>query len=623
MRYNNIKEFLLGKPLHNDQLSHEKLNVLWGLPVLSSDAISSVAYAMEEIMIALAAGAAVGLSAYKYAPFVAIPILVLLLTLVFSYTQIINHYPNGGGSYLVSSDNFGKGPALLAGVALVVDYIMTVAVSVSASTQALIAAFSWVAPYRLLVSLLSVGLITLLNLRGLREASRIFGVPTYLFIFSMGIMILVGFGKLITGNLSHIDPAVYANTVHSYSNDLFILIYLKAFASGCSALTGVEAVSNAIPNFRPPAQKNARHVLYWIGIIILFIFSGTSLLANYLHVAPLEGMTVTSQLARAVFGTTFMFYVVQFSTSLILLLATNTAYNDLPIVLSILAKDSYMPRQFAQRGSKLSLSNGILFLMTVSCLLLIIFNSDTHRLIPFYAVGVFISFTMSQTGMIVKWTRLKEKGWQYKLLINALGAVITLVGLIVVFYFKFLEGAWALLIVMPGVMYIMHRIKRHYEWVEKQLEMDDATEVPNHQVETDFPCIILFRSLNKSSVKTINYARTLSNNLTALNIADNAQQEALVREDWKRLKQDDVKLDVIYAPFRDMMGPFDAYILEYRKRLKEDQKLTVIMTKFVENNFVNNLLHNQTTYFFENHLSKFRWVVTVLVPYIFEKKDYK
>ncbi|MCL2323855.1 MAG: APC family permease [Oscillospiraceae bacterium] len=622
MRYSRIKDFVLGKPLHNDQLSHEKLNVLWGLPVLSSDAISSVAYAMEEIMIALTAGALIGLNAYKYAPFVAIPILILLVTLVFSYTQIINHYPSGGGSYIVSSDNFGKNAALLAGVALVVDYIMTVAVSVSASTQALIAALPWTMPYRLMISLASVILITLLNLRGIRESSRIFGVPTYVFIFSMGIMIIVGFLKLITGNLTPIDPSVYANTLNSYSNDVFILIYLKAFASGCSALTGVEAVSNAIPNFRPPAQKNARHVLYLLGITIFFIFSGTSLLANYLHVAPLDGMTVTSQLGQAVFGRNIMFYILQFSTSFILLLATNTAYNDLPIVLSILAKDSFMPRQFSHRGTKLSFSNGIMFLMVVSCLLLIVFKSDTHRLIPFYAVGVFISFTMSQTGMIVKWTRLKEKGWQGRLLINALGALITLVGLVVVFYFKFKDGAWALLIVIPSAMFIMHKIKKHYEKVERQIAVDDDEIVDichKPPLEMNDPCIIMIRGLNKASIKTINYAQTISNDLTALHIVDSEENETRFREQWKKLCQNNIKLEVIQAPFRDKLIPLDEYIEKRQKELKDNQKLTVIMTKFVESNLLNKLLHDQTPYFFEKHLSQFRKVVIVNVPYIYEK----
>ncbi|MDF2566524.1 MAG: amino acid permease-associated region, partial [Massilibacillus sp.] len=332
MSIRNVKNLILGKPLSNDQLSHQKLNVLWGLPVMASDAVSSVAYAIEEILMVLVASVSIGLTAYKYVPFVSIPIVVLLLTLVFSYTQIINHYPSGGGAYLVSADNFGKKAALLAGVALVVDYIMTVAVSVSASTAAIIAVFPSLASFKTPFSLLCLAFVTLSNLRGMRESSRIFGVPTYVFIFSMGIMIVVGLFRAVTGTLTPIDQTIYANTFHSVSNDMMIIIFLRAFSSGCSALTGVEAVSNAIPNFREPAQRNAKYVLFWLGGIIVFIFSGTAILASLLHVAPVEGVTITSQMGKAIFGHSFMFYILQFSTSLILLLATNTAYNDLPIV---------------------------------------------------------------------------------------------------------------------------------------------------------------------------------------------------------------------------------------------------------------------------------------------------
>lgn len=620
MSIRNFKNFILGKPLSNDQLAHQKLNVLWGLPVMASDAVSSVAYAIEEILMALVAGASIGLTAYKYVPFVSIPIVVLLLTLVVSYTQIINHYPSGGGSYLVSADNFGKKAALLAGVALVVDYIMTVAVSVSASTAAIISAFPAMGSFKTPFSLFCLSIITLSNLRGMRESSRIFGVPTYIFIFSMGIMIVVGLFRAITGTLTPIDQSIYANTVHSISNDMMIIIFLRAFSSGCSALTGVEAVSNAIPNFRNPAQRNAKHVLFWLGGIIVFIFSGTAFLASLLHVAPIEGVTITSQMGKAIFGHSFMFYILQFSTSLILLLATNTAYNDLPIVLSILAKDGYMPRQFAQRGTKLSFSNGIIFLLIVAGILLIVFDSDTHKLIPFYAVGVFISFTMSQSGMFLKWIRLKEKGWQYKMFINGLGAVITFISLIVVFSFKFKEGAWALAIVIPTLMFVMSRIKRHYSKVGNQLAVADNVEQIFHKdlKPNNTPCIILIRNVNKASIKTLNYAKTISSNLTALHISDNDESTIPIQEQWEKLNSD-IRLDIIKAPYRDVITPLDEYLSKMESELPNDQKLTVIMTKFVEKTQSLRLLHNQTTYFLESRLSKHKDIITVLVPYIYDR----
>ncbi|MDF2558096.1 MAG: amino acid permease [Bacillales bacterium] len=620
MSFRNFKNFILGKPLANDQLSHQKLNVLWGLPVMASDPISSVAYAIEEILMVLITSITIGLTAYKYVPYFAIPIIVLLLTLIVSYAQIINHYPSGGGSYLVSADNFGKKAALLAGVALVVDYVMTVAVSISASTAAIVSAFPALGSFKTPFSLLCLVIITLLNLRGIRESSRIFGVPTYIFIFSMGIMIMVGFIRAITGTLTPIDQTIYANTIHSVSNDMMIIIFLRAFSSGCSALTGVEAVSNAIPNFREPAQRNAKYVLFILGGIIVFIFSGTAVLASLLHVAPIEGVTIVSQIGKAIFGHSFMFYILQFSTSLILLLATNTAYNDLPIVLSILAKDGYMPRQFAQRGTKLSFSNGIIFLLIVAGGLLTAFNSDTHKLIPFYAVGVFISFTLSQSGMVVKWVRLKEKGWQYKMSINAIGAVITFISLIVVFYFKFREGAWALAIVIPTLMFVMARIKRHYTRVGEQLTCSENIDQIFHKnlKPNNTPCIILIRNVNKASIKTLNYAKTISTNLTALHISDNDDSTIPIQEQWEKLNSG-IRLDIIKAPYRDVITPLDEYLTKMEAKLPNDQKLTVIMTKFVESKQSFELLHNQTTYFLENRLSKHKDIITVLVPYIYEK----
>ena len=620
MSSRNFKNFILGKPLPNDQLTHQKLNVLWGLPVMASDAVSSVAYAIEEILMVLVASVSIGVTAYKYVPYIAIPIVVLLLTLVFSYTQIINHYPSGGGAYLVSADNFGKKAALLAGVSLVVDYIMTVAVSVSASTAAVIAIFPSMGSFKTLFSLLCLAIVTLSNLRGMRESSRIFGVPTYVFIFSMGIMIVVGLFRFVTGTLTPIDQSIYANTLHTVSNDIMIIVFLRAFASGCSALTGVEAVSNAIPNFREPSQRNAKHVLFWLGGIIVFIFSGTAILASFLHVAPIEGVTITSQMGKAIFGQGLMFYILQISTSLILLLATNTAYNDLPIVLSILAKDGYMPRQFAQRGTKLSFSNGIIFLLIVAGGLLIAFDSDTHKLIPFYAVGVFISFTMSQSGMVLKWLRLKEKGWQYKMLINGLGAIITFISLIVVFYFKFLEGAWALSIVIPALMFVMARIKRHYTKVGEQLAITDKVDQIFHRdlKPNNTPCIILIRNVNKASIKTLNYAKTISSNLTALHISDNDDSTIPIQEQWEKLNSG-IRLDIINAPYRDVLTPLDEYLTKMEAELPNDQKLTVIMTKFVESNQSFRPLHNQTTYFLENRLSKHKDIITVLVPYIYAR----
>lgn len=467
---NTIKKLLLGKPLKNNEISHQKLSKLWGLPIMASDAVSSVAYAIEEILLVLIPIA--GILAFKFIPYITISILLLLLILVLSYSQIIDHYPNGGGAYAVAKENLGKIASLVVASALIVDYIMTVAVSISSSTAALSSAFPALQDYKVVVSLVCVIFITLINLRGIREASNIFGLPTYIFIFSMLSLIIVGCFKLFTGTLqavSYSTPVIPAETVKGIG----MILLLRAFSSGCSAMTGIEAVSNSIPSFENPAQKNAKLILYMLGGIIIFIFGGTSILAINLHVAPSDGHTVLSQMASAVFGHGFMYYIIQIFTSIILILAANTAYNGLPQLLYILAHDGYVPRQFSSRGTKLSFSNGILFICIVSSLLIIAFKSETHRLIPLYSVGVFVSFTLAQYGMFKKWRVIKEKGWRYKSLINGFGALVTLVVSIIVFLTKFSHGAWILAIAMPILMFIMYFIHKHYSFVAKQLRLDE------------------------------------------------------------------------------------------------------------------------------------------------------
>jgi len=421
-----IKNALLGKSLRSDEIKHERLSRRWGLPILASDAVSSVAYAVEEIIIVLVP--LLGFAAFVYVPGVAGAIILLLLLLVFSYSQIISHYPNGGGAYIVSKENLGEKPALISAAALMVDYILTVAVSISSSTMAIVAAVPSLDPYRIEISVGCILIVTLINLRGMRESSKIFGIPTYAFIFAMCIMITVGLFKLFSGTLMPISytPDQLSGVLPNQAfQGIMVLLLLRAFSSGCSALTGVEAVSNAVPAFKTPEQRNARHVLYLLAGIIVVVFGGTIMLAVNLHVVHIEGTTVVAQIAQAIFGRNFFYYFVQLTTSLILIIAANTAYNGLPLLLYLLAHDQYVPRQFSQRGAKLSFSNGILFISVVAIFLVIVFHSDPHHLMPLYSVGVFISFTLSQYGMFRKWLREKKTGWQYKSLINIFGAVVT------------------------------------------------------------------------------------------------------------------------------------------------------------------------------------------------------
>ena len=619
----NLKKFLLGDALKDDQLKNQKLSRLWGLPIMASDAVSSVAYAVEEILMALMP--ALGLMAVNYVGLVSVPIILLLLILIFSYSQIISHYPNGGGAYVVSKENFGKKASLLAATCLIIDYIMTVAVSISSSTAAILSVYPNLEPYRIPISLICVGAITLINLRGVGESSKIFGIPTYAFIFSMMALIFTGVFRFFSGNLAPIqyEPAQISHLLSQNIQGMSLAVFLCAFSSGCSALTGVEAVSNAIPSFKEPSQKTAKQVLFMLGGIIAVIFGGTSFLATILKVVPLEGKTVLSQMGTMIFGNGIMFYILQLTTSLILLLAANTSYSGLPILLAILAKDHYMPVQFSQRGTKLSFSNGIMFIFAVSSFLLIIFNADTHKLIPFYSVGVFVSFTISQFGMFVKWMRFKSPGWQYKSIINGVGALVTFIGSIVVFTTKFSHGSWALLIVAPLLMLFMDATHKHYLRFLKGISVLGYDYKYKESVSSDvFPCVVLINKINMAALKTLDYANKITSNLTALHISVSHEETKRLQKQWENLKIG-VPLKIIYTPYRDIVTPIREYIKERSEQLEEGENLTVVLTRISGNDFLNKLYHNQTTFFIEKELRKYENVATILVPYFYNKSKYK
>lgn len=609
----NVKNILLGKPLKNSEITHEKLSVLWGLPIMASDAVSSVAYAIEEILIVLVP--VVSLAAFHYVPYIILPILLLLSILVLSYSQIIDHYPNGGGAYAVAKQNIGKGASLLTAAALIIDYIMTVAVSISSSTAALASAFPALQPLKVEVSLICVAIITLINLRGAREASKVFGLPTYIFIGSMAVLIITGLIRMLTGTLPPINYA--ASPVPTETLDgIGLLVLLKAFSSGCSAMTGVEAVSNAVPSFREPSRRTAKNVLFLLGAIIIFIFGGSSILAVKLQVLPVEGHTVLSQISSAVFGHTFMYYIIQVFTALILILAANTAYNGLPQLLYILAHDQYVPRQFSSRGTKLSFSNGIIFILIIASLLIIGFKSETHRLIPLYSVGVFISFTIAQFGMFRKWFAIKEKGWQYKCWINGFGALITLVVSVIVFCTKFTGGAWMLAIAIPVIMLAMYATNKYYTFVSKQLELADFHPYKKDTV-TSTQCVILVHDINKPFLKAINYAHSISSNIVAVHVCRHPDHAKALRRQWDDLHVP-VELVIIETPYRDIIRPLDEYLWKRERELKHGENISVIMIKFVSDHLYDNIFHNQTAYFLEKNLSKHKNLSTVILPFHYQ-----
>lgn len=613
--FKKIKQLLIGRPLKNEDIAGEKFNVIWGLPVLSSDAISSVAYAGEEILLVLIP--VLGVLAYKQMFYVALSIVALLLILVFSYRQTIDSYPNGGGSYIVAKDNLGDTCGLIAGASLLIDYVLTVAVSICAGTAAITSAIPQLLPYNVIICVAIVLIMTIGNLRGMKESSRIFGIPTYLFVFSMISMILFGLFKVY---ILKITPEPIFN-VPKATGGLTVLLLIKAFSNGCTALTGVEAVSNGIPNFREPAQRNAKATLLLLAALVLFIFGGTSFLATVYHAVPTNDVTVISQIAQQVFGRSFMYYAVQVTTLLILSIAANTAFSDLPLLLSIISRDKYMPRQFTKRGSRLSFTNGIVLLGVLASILIIIFKGDQHLLLPLYAVGVFISFTLSQTGMFMRWIRQKHKGWRHKAAINGTGALVTLITVINIGATKFSEGAWAVIILIPILVICMKLIKQHYDNVAYELSLDkNEIEKENSAVEVKEFIVVPIDTLNKSSLKALNYAKYLckEDRIVALHVSTNLEEAKKLEEKWKSCNIS-IPLVIKYSPYRDIVGTLVEYVESQEHASKPGDIITVVISKFIVRRWWQNVFHNQTTTILRHQLLKDRHIAVVTVPYILDK----
>ena len=615
-----LKARLLGKPLASGGLEEQKLTWYWGLPIMASDAVSSVAYAIEEILIVLVP--AIGIIATNYLPWVAAPIVLLLVVLAFSYMQTIKHYPNGGGAYTVSADNFGKKTSLVAASSLVIDYVLTVAVSISSATAAIISALPEAYPYRVVIALIAIALITLLNLRGSKESSRIFGIPTYGFIVLMMLLIITGIFRLATGSITPLQYAQVqqSNLLTPVMGFAFALLLFRGFSSGCSALTGIEAVSNSIPSFKKPAARNAQIVLACLAGIILFIFSGSVILASWIKVMPLEKITVVAQMGKAVFGARNpLFYLLQVFTALILILAANTAYSDLPNLLSLLGRDSFMPHQFTNRGTKLSLSNGIIFLWIAASLLVLLFVADVNRLIPLYSVGVFISFTLSQAGMVRKWLREKEHNWQVKMLINAFGALLTFVTFIIVFVMKFSHGAWVLAAAIPLLSLLMWMVHRHYSYVKRLMvitKKDFLAQYHNAHNNNDFLCIVLVNGLSRPVLKLLNFANQLSTNVVALHAATDEEYAQRLHDAWHDYGLDrGTPLVILPCPYRTIVNTIEDYLDAQVDQLRRGSSIAVIMSRVVTEHIYDNLLHNQTSWAISMALRGYRDVATVQVPY--------
>ena len=606
-----IKHLVLGQSLRSDALDHEKFSVIWGLPVLSSDAISSVSYACEEILMVLIP--VLGMASYGLLMKVGFAIVFLLFILVFSYRQTINCYPQGGGSYIVASDNLGKVFGLIAAASLAIDYVLTVAVSVCAGTAAITSAFPQLLSMRTGIALIIISLLTIGNLRGMKDSSVLFGIPTYLFIITILLLIVTGFVKVL---IFHETPAVSA-AMPQYVENAGLLLFLKAFSSGCTALTGGEAVSDGIPNFREPAQKNAKRVLYLLAGLVFVIFLGISALASLYHIIPNANVTVIAMIAEAVFGNgTLLFYLVQVTTAVILTMAANTAFADLPLLLSILARDGFVPRQFMSRGSRLSFSNGILLLFFLSAALVIYFHASSHLLMPLYAVGVFLSFTLSQAGMFVRWVKRKEDKWKHKTFINGAGMVITGITCIIIAASKFLHGAWIVLICIPVLVYIMERIRRHYHYVKESLKIRSAEELQPYDLQIHGRVILPVDSINRSFLKAYHYACSLQvREMEFYHVNTNAEATEKLQELYQQMRLD-IPLVVEDAPYRNVNEMILHHVEEAQNDLKKKESVTVILPQFVMKKKRFHALHNQTSMQLKLQLSKLRNVSVVSVPYI-------
>ena len=610
------KRLLVGRPLSSAEADHQRLPKTLALATFSSDPISSTAYATEEILFVTAVGgSSLALGLDKLIP-MAVAVAVLLAIVVASYRQTIYAYPSGGGAYIVSRENLGEYPSLVAAASLLVDYILTVAVSVSAGVAAIISldSFRGLESQRVAVCLFFVALLTAGNLRGLKESGKMFAAPTYVYIVVLSAMVVYGLAREFFGD---IDPVPFdaerAEHVREVGGSLSLFLVLRGFSSGAVALSGVEAISNGVPAFRRPESKNAATTLTSMGFILGTLFLGVSVLAHHLAPYPTHEETVISQLGRAVFGVGPLHTLLQFATAGILILAANTAYVDFPRLASIVARDGYLPRQFANRGDRLVFSNGILFLAVAASGLLVAFGGLTTLLIPLYAVGVFTSFTLSQSGMVRHHLRRRERGWQRGVAINAVGAVATAVVLGIVAVTKFAVGAWLPIVVVPAIIALFVSIKRHYTRVIGILAVspDDARpRVVNHTV------VVLVGRVHKGTIKALEYARSLRpNHLAAVHVLDEDGQLEEIQRHWRDFRLD-IPLEVVPSPYRELTPAVERYLDELDERWNDDT-VTIVIPEFVTGRLLSptQLLHNQSAAALKLALLFRKDTVVTSVPY--------
>ncbi|MHB0976364.1 MAG: APC family permease [Candidatus Aquicultorales bacterium] len=608
-----LKRLVLGKPIHTNRASEERLIKPLALAVFSSDALSSVAYATEEILLILVLA---GAGALGFSMPIAVAIALLLGIITLSYRQVIHAYPSGGGAYVVAKDNLGDNAGLVAGASLLIDYILTVAVSIAAGVAAITSAVPALHEYKVVLAVFLIGLVAVANLRGIRDSGKIFAIPTYSFIVSLIVLIIVGFVRYSMGLT--IESHVEEQAVMIQSISVFLI--LKAFASGCAALTGVEAISNGVQSFKKPESTNARITLVWMAVILGSLFISVTLLSNVYGIKPNHSETVMSQLARGVFSGGFFYYVIQATTALILVVAANTSFADFPRVASIMAGDNYLPRQLRNRGDRLAFSNGIILLAFFASLLIIAFGGQTHRLIPLYAVGVFTSFTLSQLGMVRHWFKVREPGWQRKAMLNAFGATTTFVVLLVIAMTKFVGGAWIVIVIVPILIYLFKKIHNHYAVAGNELSVHNL-DFDIEKLEFKLPpppkrnVVVLVSKIHVGIVQAVQFAQSIANGdpVRAVHVGIDPVEARRIEGDWLKYGFG-IPLEVLPSPYREITGPVIDRLHEIDQE-DENDIITVIIPEFVCSRWWHHLLHNQTSFILKARLFFWRKVVVVSVPY--------
>ena len=623
-----LRSYFIGRPLQTADAPHQTIGKAVGLAVFASDALSSTAYATQEVLVILAVAGSIAMG---YVFPITIVIVLLLAIVTISYEQTIHAYPGGGGAYIVARDNLGELPAQTAGAALLTDYILTVAVSISSGVAQLVSAYPELTPWKVWIAVVMVGLIMVINLRGVKESGTVFAIPTYFFIVMIFLTVGVALLRYITGGLGRVTDPPHLEMVETLQPITLFLI-LHAFAGGTTALTGVEAISNGITAFKEPRSRNAGVTLIWMSVILGTLSLGIGFLASQIHAVPSEAETVISQLARTAYdGRNFLYYATIAATTVILIMAANTAFADFPRLSALHAGDGFLPRQLTYRGSRLVYSRGIMTLAAIASGLIVVFNASVTALIPLYAIGVFLSFTLSQAGMARRWWKIGhlqpgeevvepgstlrfEPGWRFKMFINGFGAVCTAIVMLVFAVTKFADGAWIVLILTPTLVTIFFRIHHHYKDVAKHLSLehfDAPLRITRHRV------IVPISSVHRGALAALRYARSLSEDVTAVHVAIDPGDGEKAQKKWETWG-DGTRLVILDSPYRLFLEPLLAYIEEIDAQRQPNEALTVVVPQFVPRHDIENALHMRTADILREALLHRPGVVITDVPYQIE-----